>query len=66
MPGSAVQKRIDHLLVTAPLKHRVVWPEIDREAREGKQIPSDHALLVIYIDSHVCSINAGLPSAILA
>ena len=27
--------RLDHLLVTAPLKHRVVWAAIDREAREG-------------------------------
>jgi exonuclease III len=30
--------RIDHLLVTAPLRHRVVWAEIDREARKGKPI----------------------------
>ena len=43
--------RIDHLLVTAPLKHRVVWAEIDREARKGKPVPSDHAPLVIDIDS---------------
>jgi hypothetical protein len=35
--------RIDHLLVTAPLKDRVVWAEIDREARKGKPLPSDHA-----------------------
>ena len=28
--------RIDHLLVTAALKPRVVWAEIDREARKGK------------------------------
>jgi hypothetical protein len=33
----------DHLLVRAPLKHRVVWADIDREARDGKPIPSDHA-----------------------
>lgn len=31
--------RIDHLLVTAPLRHRVVWAEIDREARKGKPLP---------------------------
>jgi hypothetical protein len=29
--------RIDHLLVTAPLQHRVVWAEIDREARKGNR-----------------------------
>ncbi len=43
--------RIDHLLVTAPLRHRVVWAEIDRKARKGKPILSDHAPLVIDIDS---------------
>jgi len=35
--------RIDHLLVTISLRHRVVWAEIDREARKGKPLPSDHA-----------------------
>jgi hypothetical protein len=34
-----------------PLKHRVVWNEIDREARKGKPVPSDQAPLVIDIDS---------------
>jgi hypothetical protein len=39
--------RIDHLLVTSPLTHRVVWAEIDREARKGKPLPPDHAPLAI-------------------
>ena len=30
--------RIDHLLVTRPLQQRVVWAEIDREARKGKPV----------------------------
>ena len=30
--------RIDHLLVSPPLAARVVWTEIDREARKGKPI----------------------------
>jgi len=47
--------RIDHLLVTSPLAKRVVASEIDREARKGKPIPSDHAPLVVDID------EAGLP-----
>ena len=34
--------RIDHLLVTTALQNRVVWAEIDREARKGKPVPSDH------------------------
>ena len=43
--------RIDHLLVTAGLTGRVVAAEIDREARKGKPVPSDHAPLVIDVDT---------------
>jgi exodeoxyribonuclease-3 len=42
--------RIDHLLVTRPVADRVVWAEIDREARKGPPIPSDHAPLIIDLD----------------
>jgi exodeoxyribonuclease-3 len=42
--------RIDHLLVTAPVARRTVWAEIDREARKGKPVPSDHTPLVIDLD----------------
>jgi exodeoxyribonuclease III len=55
--------RIDHLLVTAPLKDRVVWAEIDREARKGKPLPSDHAPLVIDIDSPGHPFDGGWTSA---
>ena len=55
--------RIDHLLVTAPLQARVVWAEIDREARKGKPVPSDHAPLVIDIDEPGCHVDAGWASA---
>jgi exodeoxyribonuclease-3 len=55
--------RIDHLMVTAPLKPRVVWSEIDREARKGKPIPSDHAPLVIDIDEPGHPFEAGWTSA---
>jgi exodeoxyribonuclease-3 len=55
--------RIDHLLVTAPLRYRVVLAEIDREARKGKPIPSDHAPLVIDIDSPGSPFDAGWASA---
>ncbi|HYR42375.1 MAG TPA: exodeoxyribonuclease III [Terriglobia bacterium] len=55
--------RIDHLLVSASLKPRVVWAEIDREARKGKPIPSDHAPLVIDIDAPGCPFDAGWASA---
>ena len=42
--------RIDHLLPTSALAKRVVSVEIDREARKGKPIPSDHAPLVLDLD----------------
>jgi exodeoxyribonuclease-3 len=43
--------RIDHLLVTSAVAKRVVAAEIDRAARKGKPIPSDHAPLLIDIDT---------------
>ena len=55
--------RIDHLLVSAPLAGRVVGAEIDREARKGKPIPSDHAPLVIDVDAPGCHFDAGWASA---
>jgi exodeoxyribonuclease-3 len=55
--------RIDHLLVTPLLKPRVVWAEIDREARKGKPLPSDHAPLVIDIDAQGLPFDAGWASA---
>jgi exodeoxyribonuclease-3 len=41
----------------------VVWAEIDREARKGKPLPSDHAPLVIDIDSPGRPFDAGWASA---
>jgi exodeoxyribonuclease-3 len=55
--------RIDHLLVTQPLADRTVWAEIDREARKGKPIPSDHAPLVIDVDAAGLPFDAGWKSA---
>ncbi|HUG36754.1 MAG TPA: exodeoxyribonuclease III [Candidatus Limnocylindrales bacterium] len=43
--------RIDLLLVTPPLAARVVATEIDREARKGKPLPSDHTPVVVDIDT---------------
>ena len=51
--------RIDHLLATRPVAGRTVWAEIDREARKGKPIPSDHAPLVIDLDEVGHSFDAG-------
>jgi exodeoxyribonuclease-3 len=55
--------RIDHLLVSAPLRARTVGAEIDREARKGKPVPSDHAPLVIDVDEPGYAFDAGWASA---
>jgi exodeoxyribonuclease III len=55
--------RIDHLLVTRSLAKRTVWAEIDREARKGKPIPSDHAPLVIDVDERGGDFDAGWTDA---
>lgn len=55
--------RIDHLLVSRPLKDRIIWTEIDREARKGKPLPSDHAPLVIDLDRAGHAFDAGWASA---
>jgi len=55
--------RIDHLLATHSLARRTVWTEIDREARKGKPIPSDHAPLLIDVDEPGHPLDAGWESA---
>jgi exodeoxyribonuclease-3 len=42
--------RIDLLYATEPIAKRVVWAEIDRQARKGPPTPSDHAPVVIDLD----------------
>jgi exodeoxyribonuclease-3 len=55
--------RIDHLLIASSLAPRVLWAEIDREARKGKPLPSDHAPLVIDVDEPGLPFDAGWTSA---
>lgn len=55
--------RIDLLYVTQPVADRVVWSEIDREARKGKPTPSDHAPLVVDLDEPGKSFDAGWEGA---
>jgi exodeoxyribonuclease III len=55
--------RIDHLLVTRSVAERCVWAEIDREARKGKPIPSDHAPVVVDLDAAGHPFDAGWASA---
>jgi exodeoxyribonuclease-3 len=51
--------RIDLLLVTGSVATRTVWAEIDREARKGKPLPSDHTPLVIDVDTRGHGFDAG-------
>lgn len=55
--------RIDHLLVSRSLAGRVVGSEIDREARKGKPIPSDHAPVTVDLDSPGRPFDAGWAGA---
>jgi exodeoxyribonuclease-3 len=55
--------RIDHLLVSAPLAPRVVDAEIDREARKGKPVPSDHAPVFLDLDEPGRTLDAGWRAA---
>ena len=55
--------RIDHLLVTKSVAGRTVAVEIDREARKGKPLPSDHAPLVIDLDEPGHAFDAGWAAA---
>jgi exodeoxyribonuclease III len=55
--------RIDHILVSAPVAVRTVGAEIDREARKGKPIPSDHAPLSVDLDEPGRTFDPGWTSA---
>jgi exodeoxyribonuclease-3 len=55
--------RIDHLLLTTPLARRSVFAEIDREARKGKPVPSDHAPLLVDLDTPGCTVDGGWAGA---
>ena len=56
--------RIDLLYVTKPVAQRVVWAEIDREARKGPPIPSDHAPVVVDLDEPGKAFDAGWDEAL--
>jgi exodeoxyribonuclease-3 len=56
--------RIDLLYVTAPVAARVVWTEIDREARKGPPTPSDHTPVVIDLDEPGRPFDAGWEGAL--
>ena len=56
--------RIDHLLLSPPVAQRVLAAEIDREARKGVPVPSDHAPLFVDIDAPGVPVDAGWAGAL--
>ncbi len=55
--------RIDHLLVSPAVARRVIWADIDREARKGTPVPSDHAPLVVDLDEPGVPFDSGWDDA---
>ena len=56
--------RIDLLYASPPVADRVVWAEIDRQARKGPPTPSDHAPVLIDLDAPGVAIDAGWEEAL--
>ena len=56
--------RIDLLYVTQPVEKRIAWSEIDREARKGPPVPSDHAPVALDLDDQGKAFDAGWDSAL--
>lgn len=56
--------RIDLLYGTPSVADRVVWAEIDREARKGPPTPSDHAPVLIDLDEPGKPLDAGWDAAL--
>jgi exodeoxyribonuclease-3 len=56
--------RIDLLDSTEPVIERLVWSEIDREARKGPPTPSDHAPVVMDLDAPGKAFDPGWTGAL--
>ena len=56
--------RIDLLYGTQSVAERVIWAEIDREARKGPPTPSDHAPVVVDLDEPGRPFDAGWEAAL--
>jgi exodeoxyribonuclease III len=56
--------RLDLIYLTRSLAERVVWAEIDREARKGAPTPSDHAPVVVDLDEPGVPFDGGWEGAL--
>jgi exodeoxyribonuclease-3 len=56
--------RIDLLYASAPVASRVVWAEVDRNARKGPPTPSDHAPVVMDLDESGLAFDPGWTGAL--
>ena len=56
--------RIDLLYGTPAVAARLIWAEIDREARKGPPTPSDHAPVVVDVDEPGRPFDAGWDAAL--
>lgn len=56
--------RIDLLYATASVMARLVWTEIDREARKGPPTPSDHTPVVMDLDEPGTAFDPGWAGAL--
>jgi exodeoxyribonuclease-3 len=56
--------RIDLLYATASVAERVIWAEIDRDARKGPPTPSDHAPVLIDLDEPGAPVDPGWDDAL--
>ncbi len=56
--------RIDLLYATKAVADRVIWADIDREARKGPPTPSDHAPVVLDLDAPGRPFDPGWTGAI--
>ncbi len=56
--------RIDLLYATRPVAARVIWADVDRQARKGPPTPSDHAPVVLDLDGPGNPFDPGWTGAI--